>query len=354
MDEIPVPLLQPESKRAAGTGTNTGTDTGTDTGTPAQWKDEFSSAEARVVRDALGGVVVCIRNFESLGMGMSSDAGGESDPAERGDVKALKGFLSCIGEVKRLVQAEREGQDGDAGDGDDENGGMDVGLGDVLGVIVLVEDGSRKEKPSKSLGDDLDPDSVAGLETEKPFSVSWWEDQLDDIGLMDFEVVSWDPRAEEDDSRDKYGGLSSLPQSCIFCLVAQTNDAEFRGMRRIRQILETHDWSAVDNDPEDDINRILGKMSGLDDDLEEHLLGLDSSHGFNLEANELEREMLGLRMAIEHGGDEDQEDFGDFAEGQDDDGELQVESMEALMLRMQSIKGTHYCPGFAFLGVTRC
>lgn len=128
--------------------------------------------------------------------------------------------------------------------------------------------------------------------------------------------------------------------------MAQTNDAEYRGMRRIRQILETHDWSPVDNDPEDDISRILGKTTGLDDDLEEHLLGMDSSHGFNLEANELEREMLGLRLAIEHGDDEGQEDFGDFTQGQDGDDDLRVESMEALMLRMQAIKGITHCLDF--------
>lgn len=211
VDEIPVPTAQPGSESATGAVPETDTGAETGTGTPAQWKDEFSSAEARVVRDALGGVVVCIRNFESLGV--SGDGGGDGDPAEREDVKALKGFLRCIGEVKRLVQAEREGQDGDSGD--DDNGGMDVGLGDVLGVIILVEDGSRKEKTSKALDDDLDPDSLAGIDTDKPFSVSWWEDQLDDIGLMDFEVVNWDPRGEEDDSRDKYGGSSSLPGSIL-------------------------------------------------------------------------------------------------------------------------------------------
>lgn len=112
---------------------------------------------------------------------------------------------------------------------------------------------------------------------------------------------------------------------------------EYRGMRRIRQILETHDWSANDSDdPEGDISRILGNNMGLDDDLEEHLLGLDSSHGFNLEVNELEREMLGLRMAIEHGDEEGQDDSGDQSPGDD---EPKVESMEALMMRMQAIKG---------------
>lgn len=101
-------------------------------------------------------------------------------------------------------------------------------------------------------------------------------------------------------------------------------------MRRIRQIIETYDWASEDKSPDADVEL------GFDDDLEEQLLGLDKSgSGFNLEVNELEREMLGLRMAIERGGD------GEDELGDDDDDEIKVESMEALMLRMQAIKGMY-------------
>lgn len=104
-------------------------------------------------------------------------------------------------------------------------------------------------------------------------------------------------------------------------------------MRRIRQIIETHDWAS--DDQSTDVDADLG----FDDHLEEQLLGLDkSSSGFNLEVNELEREMFGLRMAIERGGDDGEDEFGDFG---DDDGDIKVESMEALMLRMQAIKGVY-------------
>lgn len=192
MDEIPTGGNPPET----GTGEAAGAAAAT---ALAQWKTEFSSAEARIVRDAIGGVMVCIRNPDAL-----RDT---ADPTDREDVKALKDFLRCIGDVKRLIQTEREGQDDD-GDDEDGSGGLGVGLGDVLGVIVLVEDGNRDAKPRKPVdGDDLDADLGPGVDTEEPFSVSWWEDQLDDIGLMDFEVVSWDPRVGEDDSKDKYGGL---------------------------------------------------------------------------------------------------------------------------------------------------
>lgn len=104
-------------------------------------------------------------------------------------------------------------------------------------------------------------------------------------------------------------------------------------MRRIRQIIETHEWASDDQSADADADL------GFDDDLEEQLLGFDKSNsGFNLEVNELEREMFGLRMAIERGGD-DGDEFGGFED--DDDGDIKVESMEALMLRMQAIKGIY-------------
>lgn len=110
--------------------------------------------------------------------------------------------------------------------------------------------------------------------------------------------------------------------------------AEYQGMRRIREILETNDWAAPSEDA------APGGISG--DGLEEHLLGLDcGENGFDLEVNELEREMLGLRMAIEHGGDggEDQD------EDEDNDDGLKVESLEALMMRMQAIRGMSFSGG---------
>lgn len=94
--------------------------------------------------------------------------------------------------------------------------------------------------------------------------------------------------------------------------------AELQGMSRVREVLESHDWAAPE--PSDG------------EDLEEQLLGLDEGGGFNLEVNELEREMLGLRMAIERGGEEDPE-MGD---------EDKVEAMDKLMLRVQGIKGMYF------------
>ena len=181
VDEIPLssgpgaPTPTPETKE-----TSAGT---------TQWKTEFSGPEARVVRDAIGGVMVCIRNPQP-----PNGRGGEEDIAERNDVKSIKDFLRCIGDVKRLVEEERG----------------DIGFGEVLGVIVLEESSSGSKSASsadkKRVSED-DDELDTGPAEEEPFSIPWWEDQLDEIGLMDFDVVKWDSgAAEEDDKRDKYGG----------------------------------------------------------------------------------------------------------------------------------------------------
>ena len=136
--------------------------------------------------------MVCIRNPQP-----PNGRGGEEDIAERNDVKSIKDFLRCIGDVKRLVEEERG----------------DIGFGEVLGVIVLVE-GPSSSSGSKSASSadrkrvDDDDELDTGPAEEEPFSIPWWEDQLDEIGLMDFDVVKWDSGVEEDDKRDKYGGAS--------------------------------------------------------------------------------------------------------------------------------------------------
>lgn len=102
---------------------------------------------------------------------------------------------------------------------------------------------------------------------------------------------------------------------------------EREGMPRIKEVLETHDWSMTSAGVEDDADS--------EDGLEDQLLGMDGSRGFGNEVHELEREMFGLRMAIERGGGDGDED-----EDEDDgDKEIDVETMESLMMRMQAIKG---------------
>ncbi|CAG7926698.1 unnamed protein product [Penicillium olsonii] len=255
--------------------------------TKEQWKTDFLSEEAEIVREAVGALVVCANAPESS----PPDLNGDSDTAEREDVRALLNIMRGIAAVKEKIDEERGS------------------VGDVPGVLVLV--GARKVpasagvKPSGSdeIGGDLGDD----LGDVVPLSVGWWEDQFFDMGLLGWEVIEWDPKEGGEETRNQYG--------------------EREGMPRIKEVLETHDWSMTSAGVEDDADS--------EDGLEDQLLGMGGSRGFGNEVHELEREMFGLRMAIERGGgDGDEEE-----DGHDDDNkEIDVETMESLMMRMQAIK----------------
>ncbi|KAJ5927321.1 hypothetical protein N7516_009094 [Penicillium verrucosum] len=272
--------------------------------TAEQWKTEFLSTEAEIVREAVGALVVCAHTPSDATPPPGSNA--DADPAERPDVRALLDLMRGIGAVKERIDEERGG------------------LGDVPGVFVLI--GSRKGAVGTAAGQqgpkDPDPELRLGIDDEDlgggetvPFSVGWWEDQFFDMGLLGWEVVEWDPKEGlEVETRNQYG--------------------EREGMPRIKEVLETHDWSMVGGDSGLDGDNDPGVDS--EDDLQDQLLGLDGSRGFGDEVHELEREMFGLRMAIERGGgDGDERDHSDHDDGED---EIDVESMEALMMRMQTIK----------------
>ncbi|KAJ5710416.1 hypothetical protein N7488_004572 [Penicillium malachiteum] len=279
VDEVPIPSASStESEKESTT----------------QWRTEFLSDEAEIVRDAVGALVVAVQNPREV------DPSPGATPENRTDVRALRDLMRDIGAVKEQI--------------DEERGGM----GDVPGVFILV--GASKSAPPDSTSASTntaghgDPDDLAleGIE-DLPLSAAWWEDQLFDCGLVGWEVVEWDPKMQGDEkTRNKFG--------------------EYEGMPRIKEVLETHDWTASgsnDLDGDQDL-----EFDFEDDDLESELLGYSRSaqtRGFGHEVQELEREMLGLRMAIERGGDDN-----DFEDGE----EIKVESMEALMMRVQGIRGT--------------
>ncbi|KAF7133715.1 hypothetical protein CNMCM5793_005069 [Aspergillus hiratsukae] len=121
VDEIPLPAA-PQGEHAhtlARTQTQTETQIHTGEGksapspspSPAQWAVEFSSADAQVVRDAIGALVICIRNLEDSPTNTDTGAGAGT-PESRDDVRNLLEFLSAVGRVKGVIEEER----GDVGD----------------------------------------------------------------------------------------------------------------------------------------------------------------------------------------------------------------------------------------------
>ncbi|KAJ5317156.1 hypothetical protein PENANT_c029G05705 [Penicillium antarcticum] len=311
VDEIPLPAPQTSESEPE-----------TQTPTAEQWKTEFLSPEADIVRDAVGALAVCahIPSESNTPPTSNPDTDGQADPdkdpAKHPDVVALLTLMRNVGAVKGRIDEERGG------------------VGDVPGIFVLVGKKGGISQSGTASGNrdaDADADELAlgveeddlGGEDATPFSVGWWEDQFYDLGLLGWEVVQWDPKGDGEEGKE--GEMRNVYGERV-------------GMPRIKEVLETHDWSAsgsgglgLDGEQDPDMDS--------DDDLEDQLLGMSSgqTRGFGNEVHELEREMFGLRMAIERGGGDG---FGDEEEEGEDNGddELDVESMEALMMRMQAIK----------------
>lgn len=89
-------------------------------------------------------------------------------------------------------------------------------------------------------------------------------------------------------------------------------------MPRIREALEANEWA-------------MASSSGDFDELSSALLGDMGDKGLGFEVGELEQKMLGLRMVINEGGDD--EEF--------DEGDLDAEKLEMLMMRVHAIKGEY-------------
>ncbi|OAX81806.1 hypothetical protein ACJ72_03848 [Emergomyces africanus] len=257
------------------------------------WRSEFLSDEAREVRDVIGAVVVCIERP----VARPPVAVPEGDPdisRERENrseiVQGIKELLSVVAEVRNRIEEERGGG------------------GEVPGLVVLVgkDEGGKKADGNvngngsgiRGLGNGGDDGE---LEQIVEFSTRWWEEELSEMGHFELEVVAWDPQTEEgEDKRNIFG--------------------ELQGMSRIREVLQTNEWTST-------------SQGDISTDL---LLDSDGETGFDKEASELEREMVGLRLAIEKGGDQTSTYEPDVKT--DDENELDVEKMDGLMLRMQAIK----------------
>jgi hypothetical protein len=152
--------------------------------TPSLWKDAFLGPDAREVRDVIGAVVVCLQRLEGPTLSLPDDGLLSSHSAARkrleDTVQGLKELLQAVGEVKSQIEEERGG------------------VGEVPGLVVLV--GKEEKKQRDGDQNNSTPQSVE-------FGVEWWDGELVDMGMLEFEVVAWDPKAEEmKDRRNEFGG----------------------------------------------------------------------------------------------------------------------------------------------------
>lgn len=128
-----------------------------------------------------------------------------------------------------------------------------------------------------------------------------WEDVCQDCG---FEFVDLEEGGGRNEFHERVGG------------------------ERVREALESNDW----------VSDEVGEEGGL----EEFLLKDDEgsevgSLGFGIDPEEMEEEMRGMKRAIYGGGDVEEEG----EEGKDDD---EVEKLQAMMLKMQAVRGMSLFP----------
>ncbi|OKL55892.1 hypothetical protein UA08_08948 [Talaromyces atroroseus] len=320
-----------------------------------QWKTSFLSREAREVRDAIGAILICVRNPKSLISGAvpreaydehhlsefssSSDRAEEvsriisennKDPVDRGDVEVIKDLVSIVGELKTTIEEERNGLEGreeEEEEEEEEEIGQLQGTAEVPGLLVVMDEHSSSSSSSSSpprkrtVEDDDDDDGVDALE---PFTPPWWEERLYDMGIYGFEVISWTPPS----GADKAGTETQTESRNIY--------GELEGLPRIKEVLSTHEWgntSLTDYNNNDD-DDIMAFLAGTD-----RRATAEESDGFRLEVNQLEREMMGLRFAInEASRDADADDDNNSDDREDAEEELQVDNLETLMMRMKAIK----------------
>ena len=107
--------------------------------------------------------------------------------------------------------------------------------------------------------------------------------------------------------------------------VGRNENGETHGVERVKEALEANDWNG-------EYDTELGmELSGVDAHKEsmEGLRGEDI--GFGFERAQMEREFMGLKMAMKSDSDE---------EGiEEEDEKIQVEKFEGMMLKMQAVKG---------------
>ncbi len=107
--------------------------------------------------------------------------------------------------------------------------------------------------------------------------------------------------------------------------VGRNENGETHGVERVKEALEANDWNG-------EYDTELGmELLGVD----EHKESMEGLHGedmgFGFERAQMEKEFMGLQMAMKINSDEE--------EIEEEDERMQVEKFEGMMLKMQTVKG---------------
>jgi hypothetical protein len=97
--------------------------------------------------------------------------------------------------------------------------------------------------------------------------------------------------------------------------------AEFVGVERLKEALETTDW-------ETDTSLGFDELDDINDDPDD-----DSPAEFDIELTEMNRELLQMKTSLGGGSDDGDDD--------EDDQESKVENLTSMMANLQAIRGTN-------------
>ena len=223
------------------------------------WRIQMLSDAALEVRGVIGGIVL------ALPMSFSPTTSVSKQVLPDGYLDVVE----AVNELRDVIEEEGHGRD-------------------VASVILLM--GTGKEGESGGLG----------VATEKMEEVL-----LEERGILGWDIVRWEgaatEKAEVNGARNAYG--------------------EKIGIERVKELLESIDWSA----PLPSIGKEDNDLGFLSSEYEDAKLGVD---GLKLQGQELEQEMMGLKLAMR-----DHDFDGDIEEE-----DLQVDQLPRLLDRVVAIK----------------
>lgn len=166
--------------------------------------------------------------------------------------------------------------------------------------------------------------SATGMpQSQTPFlemSSEAWEDVCQDYG---FEWVDFESKG-----RNEFAGEFSIETVLHGALwtknISNVALSEPMGLERLKEALEANDWAGGEE---------YGGEIDFDNLEEDDEADETGSLDFGIGREEMKEEMAGMKRAIYGGGNEDEDD-----EMQDED-EEEVEKLQAMMLKMQAVRG---------------
>ncbi|KAL9105365.1 MAG: hypothetical protein Q9227_009453 [Pyrenula ochraceoflavens] len=243
-----------------------------------QWKEQMLSAEAREVREAIGGILLVLPTEVMIG--------NPSSTVKDLTREELLDVITTVGTIRDEIETDR---------------GNDCAACVVLQKSVMLTGSSNMED---------EEDRAEKL-----------EDKLLDSGVFGWDIVTWNPETSSSQTEAPPNAQVQREGS------RKDGSEEKTGIDRILEILEVVSWSAGSNSTDLD----LDFLSGSEEDEARRDDYNEDDDILKPDEQELQREMLGLSMALRR------EDRAQESEGVDEE-DLKIESLPGLMERVMALR----------------